>query len=114
MQKIRALHLYLGCVFAPMLLFFGISGLWQMLGFHDPFLRLLSTIHTSHQMKTGGSLTSYALKTFVLLMAVSFILTIVLGVIMALKHGKSRRYVWGCLVFGIVFPLVLILVKAWA
>lgn len=27
MQKLRNLHLYLGCVFAPLLLFFAASGL---------------------------------------------------------------------------------------
>jgi hypothetical protein len=29
MQKLRSVHLYLGCLFAPMLLFFAISGIWQ-------------------------------------------------------------------------------------
>jgi hypothetical protein len=46
MQKLRALHLYLGCLFAPMLLFFAASGIWQTLGIHPRLLQRLSTIHT--------------------------------------------------------------------
>jgi hypothetical protein len=49
MKKLRSLHLYLGCIFAPMLLFFGISGFWQTFDpeydHHSKALALLSTIH---------------------------------------------------------------------
>ena len=29
MTRLRSLHLYLGCIFAPMLLLFAITGIWQ-------------------------------------------------------------------------------------
>jgi hypothetical protein len=46
MKKLRLLHLYLGCIFAPMLLFFAISGIWQTLGIgHSGLLAMLSTVH---------------------------------------------------------------------
>jgi len=32
MQKLRQIHLYLGCFFAPMILFFALSGVWQEFG----------------------------------------------------------------------------------
>jgi len=35
MKWIRTLHLYLGCLFAPMLIFFCASGAWQLFGFHS-------------------------------------------------------------------------------
>ncbi len=35
MLFLRRLHLYLGCLFAPALLFFAISGAWQLYRFHD-------------------------------------------------------------------------------
>jgi hypothetical protein len=112
MQKLRAIHLYLGCVFAPLLLFFAVSGIWQTLGWHSPILQRLSTIHTSHGSKIGGNLTSLALLVFVLLMAVSFIVSTILGVVLALKMGRNRRAAFYCLAFGVIFPLVLVLVKA--
>jgi len=110
MQKLRSIHLYLGCVFAPLLLFFTLSGIWQMFGLHahSHFLQRLSTIHTSHGLKAGGSLTSLYLKVFVLIMAISFIATTILGIVMALKFGKSRRAAFYCLAAGVVFPLAII------
>jgi ABC-type spermidine/putrescine transport system permease subunit II len=112
MQKLRSLHLYLGCIFAPLLLFFALSGLWQTLGLHWPILARLSTIHTGHPLKNGHWLGSAVLGAFVVVMAVSFIVTTVLGVVMAVKFGRSRRAACACLAFGVVFPLLIILVKA--
>jgi len=114
MQKLRSIHLYLGCIFAPLLLFFAVSGIWQALGIRTPLLRLVSTIHTLHDLKSGGGLSSLSLKVFALIMAVSFIVMTILGVVMALKYGRSRRAVYSCLAFGVVFPLILILIRALA
>jgi hypothetical protein len=111
MQKLRSLHLYLGCIFAPLLLFFAISGIWQALGIRPHFLRVLSTIHTSHQLKSGEGLSSLPLTVFVVVMTVSFIFMTMLGIAMALKYGGSRRWVYGCLAFGVMFPTILILLQ---
>ena len=111
MKKLRAAHLYLGCIFAPMLIFFAVSGLWQTLPMeiiqHSRFFALLSTIHTSHGMKVG-SLTSIYMMGFVILMALSLIFTIVLGVIMAFKFGHKRVALF-CLAGGVVVPLIFVL-----
>jgi len=111
MQKFRSLHLYLGCLFAPMLLFFAVSGIWQTLGWHwrSGILARLSTIHTGHALKIGGSLSTSVLRDFVLAMAVSFIFTTILGVVMALKFGRSRKAAIACLALGIIVPLAAIL-----
>jgi len=111
MQKLRSIHLYLGCIFAPLLLFFAVSGVWQTLGLHSEFLSRLSTIHTSHQLKNGSGLSSGLLQIFVVVMAVSFVITTLLGVVMALKYGRSRRAAYGCLAFGVAFPLALVLIR---
>lgn len=110
MQKLRSVHLYLGCIFAPLLLFFAISGSWQLLPAYQQVWALawLSTIHTSHGLKIG-TLSSPLLRYFVFAMAGSFIGTTLLGVVMAVKYGRSRRAAFGCLDFGILLPLVLIL-----
>ena len=84
------------------------------LGLNSPLLQRLSTIHTSHQLKSGGSLTSIFLVIFVLVMAASFIVTTILGVMMAIKFFKNRRAAFYCLAFGVVFPLILILIRALA
>jgi hypothetical protein len=114
MQKLRSIHLYLGCIFAPLLLFFAVSGIWQTLGIRTPLLRLMATIHTSHELKSGGGLSSFSLKVFVLSMTVSFIAMTILGVVMAVKYGRSRRRVYYCLAFGVAFPLVFVLMRVLA
>jgi len=50
---------------------------------------------------------------FVLIMAASFILSTVLGVVMAFKYGRSRRAALYCLAVGVAIPLVLILIAIW-
>jgi hypothetical protein len=114
MQKLRSIHLYLGCIFAPLLLFFAVSGIWQTLGIRSQLFRLMSTIHTSHQLKSGGGLSSFTLKIFVLNMTASFIVMTILGMVMALKYGRSRRGIYCCLALGVIFPLMLMLIRALA
>jgi hypothetical protein len=116
MKTLRSIHLYLGCIFAPMLLFFAISGIWQTYApapayRHSKVLAWLSTIHTSQPLK-AGTLSSSVLRGFVLVMAASFIVTTILGVVMALTFGRSRRAAYCCLAFGALFPVVVILVTA--
>lgn len=112
MQRWRMIHLYLGCVFAPMLLFFTISGLWQTLGYRSELFTRLSTIHTSHALKDGSGLSSGLLRIFVVLMAVSFIATTVLGIMMALKAGRNGKVAFRCLVAGVIIPIVLVLLAS--
>ncbi len=114
MQKLRSIHLYLGCIFAPLLLFFAVSGIWQTLGIKTPLLRLIATIHTSHELKSGGGLSSFSLKVFVLVMSGGFVVMTILGVVMAVKYGRSRRAVFYSLAFGVMFPLILVLIRTLA
>ena len=97
MHKLRSIHLYLGCIFAPLLLFFAISGIWQMFGFHSDLLDRLSTVHTSRQLKNGADLSSGLMLFFVFIMALSFIATTILGVVMAVKFGRNRKAAFCCL-----------------
>jgi hypothetical protein len=114
MKKLRSLHLYLGCIFAPMMLFFTLSGLWQT--WYPPFavpsktLEILSTIHNRMMLKSGVNLSNHILRYFVLVMAVSFIFSTILGVIMAVKHGGSRKSAWACLALGVLCPTAIIII----
>jgi hypothetical protein len=112
MQKLRSIHLYLGCIFAPLLLFFAVSGVWQTLGFQPPFLHRLSSIHTEARWKNGSELGSLPLRIIVVVMALSFVLTTILGVIMAVKFGRNRKAAIYCLVLGFAVPALLVLARA--
>jgi len=111
MQKIRAFHLYLGCIFAPMLLFFGVSGIWQTLGIRSSTLEWLSALHTSARFKNGHEPSSPIFKLLVIIMSLSFVISVILGVLMALQFNKSRRAVIICLALGVFLPAILVLLK---
>lgn len=115
MKKLRDLHLYLGCVFAPMIVFFAISGLWQMFNLGaskknengSVALAYLSTIHTGHTPKSG-TLSSPYMEWFVIAMSVCLVLTIMLGVVMAFRFGRKSTTLW-CLLAGIFTPILIVL-----
>ncbi len=111
MQKLRSIHLYLGCIFAPLLLFFAVSGIWQTLGIRSPFLQWLSALHTSARFKNGHEPGSPAFKLLVIIMATSLVISIILGVIMAFKFTRSRKVVFYCLALGVILPAVLVLIR---
>jgi hypothetical protein len=109
MKKLRAIHLYLGCIFAPMLVFFAVSGLWQTMPSEltqSRIFGMLSSIHTSHAMK-AGTLTSVYMRWFVVVMTLSLILNVLLGIVMAFKFGHKRAALY-CLAAGIVVPLIFV------
>jgi hypothetical protein len=115
MKKLRLLHLYLGCIFAPMLLFFAISGIWQTLGIgHSGFLAMLSTAHRMTRLKSGFTLSSGVLRGFILVMALGFIVSTVLGIVMALTQGTNRRKAFYCLAFGVLFPAAVMVISLFA
>jgi hypothetical protein len=112
MPQLRSLHLYLGCIFAPMLLLFAITGIWQTFGIKSAgWMAMLSSIHTSHGSKLGTGLTSPLMRIFVLLMALAFVTTTILGIMMAVKYGKNRRAAYYCLGASVIVPLVLVLIR---
>jgi len=62
-------------------------------------------------MKSGEGYSSLPLTIFVIIMTVSFIIMTILGVVMAVKFGRSRRAVYGCLALGVIVPLILVLLR---
>jgi hypothetical protein len=111
MVRLRTLHLYLGCIFAPMLLLFALTGIWQTIGIGGAkWMEILSAIHMSRGSKGGPNLTTPLLMAFIVLMAVAFIFTTLLGVLMAVKQSRYRRDAYYCLAFGVLFPLLAILI----
>ena len=119
-KTLRSIHLYLGCAFAPLLIYFALSGIWQRLGAHwadqppGPIrkaLIVLSTLHTGRGLKLGPNLSSPLMTALVIVMAVTLILTIVLGVVLAFRFGHRKTAII-CLVGGLVVPVLACLLTA--
>ena len=112
MQKLRSVHLYLGCFFAPMLIFFALSGVGQEFGIqrYASWLRYLAAIHTGSMLKSEPHHpSSIYLQGFVILMGLSLVVTILIGVVLAFKYGRGGLTL-ACLAAGILIPLALIVV----
>ncbi len=116
LRALRTIHTYVSCAFAPLLIFFVITGTGQVLGLHEPkksgyqpsrLVMDLSAIHTkgtSTARKGSGPF-----RILVLAMALGFLCTTILGVIMALKAAKHPWVVWLCLILGAAIPWSVIL-----
>jgi hypothetical protein len=115
MKQIRQLHLYLGTLFAPLIIFFAFSGVLQTFGFHESpksgsyqapaWIVALAEIHKDQRL-AAGSRSSLALKWFMALMAVGLITTTLLGVYMAFKFNRDARLVGGLIALGIIIPVL--------
>ena len=103
-----------------MLVFFSVSGVWQVYGFQwvngPNILTYLSTIHMGHQLFFKDPTKAYTfsspyLEFLVVLMAVSLVLSILLGVVMAFKYGRGTLAL-ASLAGGVLVPLILIILFA--
>lgn len=117
LKKLRTVHLYLGCIFTPMLVFFAVTGSLQMFDWQKtrkdgsytaPQIAVVtSEMHKHQRFETGEAPRSKGFQAFVILMVLGFIVTSVLGVMMALKFA-APQVVWACLLAGAVVPLILL------
>ena len=115
----RNIHLYLGVFFAPLLVFFLISGCWQTFNLHEAsktgdykppaIIKSLSQVHKDQRWVDAKKVPQPSLpfQCLVFLMSVGLLATTILGIILAFKYAAGW-VVWGCLSSGIVIPVVLL------
>jgi len=116
----RNIHLYLGVFFAPLLIFFLISGCWQTFRLNDAskdgsykppaIIKSLSQVHKDQRWTDSKTLTAPAIpfQCLVILMSLGVLITTLLGIVMAFKYTKVW-IVWGCLLMGLLIPCILLI-----
>ena len=118
MKNLRRIHTFLGCFFAPLLLFFVATGWYQTVnpdrkkgeGEADTLVAQLSTVHVDQHFPTAAA-QSYHTALFrylVVVMCVALIATIALGMVLAFRSSRQRWQVWLSLALGILVPVVLL------
>ena len=113
MKNVRLVHLYLGCFFAPLLVFFTVTGCAQMFAWHEqkksdprpPSARTqlfdtLGRVHMHGGNQRGSAPASFRL--LILAMTAGFLVTVFLGVWMAFRFSQKPMLVWLCLLSGIL------------
>lgn len=113
MRFLRKLHLYLGCLFAPMLIFFAVTGSWQIFDWHQSTksgyrapraLAFLSYIHKEGHVPPTQRSSPAPVRYFMFAAALGLVLTTVIGVIMAYRFSRQPLVATICLVIGILMP----------
>ena len=118
MRFIRRLHLYLGCFFAPLLLFYLATGWYQTLhpdrrkspGEADDWIARLRSVHVDQIYPAEGA-NAYSptlFRVLVVIMSLALIVTLALGIILAFRSLRNRWPVWVSLGLGILVPVLLL------
>ena len=115
----RNVHLYLGVFFAPLLMFFLISGCWQTFGLHEAsktgsyvppaIIKSLSSVHKDQRWAEdrSGPKPSVPFRWLIVLMSIGILVTTILGIVMAFKYTRPWK-VWFFLFLGIATPSLLL------
>lgn len=115
----RQLHLYLGCLFAPILIFFAVTGSWQIFywhqsdknpnGYHAPrALAALSQIHKEAHVPPTRLKSPTPLRYFMFAAALGLVVTAIVGVIMAYRFSQRPIVATVCLAIGIFLPAMML------
>jgi ABC-type nitrate/sulfonate/bicarbonate transport system permease component len=118
MRFLRQCHLYLGCLFAPILIFFAVTGAWQVFDWHQSqkdgsyvaprTLRVLSSIHKDAHIPPTRRSSPAPVRYFMFAAALGLVLTTVIGVIMAYRFSRQPLVATICLAIGALLPAVLL------
>lgn len=118
MRLIRRLHLYLGCFFSPLLLYFAVSGAWQVFSLNDvpkqnptAWRQLLHEWSKPHKDSTlpgenPKQAHSLAFRILAVLMALGLAVTMALGILMAFQILRRPMIIAGLLIAGLALPVV--------
>ncbi|HEY2049026.1 MAG TPA: hypothetical protein VGH03_06765 [Caulobacteraceae bacterium] len=135
--RLRRLHLYLGALFAPALLFFAFSGALQEFGLQDAgqdgyrpaaWIEQLAAVHKHQTLKLpvvaakrksvdGGAIKvapptpvrTTILRVFFCAASVGLIVSTLIGLYLALKFSRRPRVILALAGAGVVIPLLLLL-----
>ncbi len=116
----RRAHLYLGCFFTPMLVFYLLTGWYQSINNErlkhpseaETLLQKMRTVHVDHIYPSETEFSNPSNPAFykflTIVMCIAAVLTIILGVALAFKTIKNRLLVALSLVAGMIIPALIL------
>jgi|SRR5204863_3648365 len=118
MKTLRRVHLYLGCFFAPLLLFYVATGWYQTVnpdrrkgvGDSSDLISRLSRVHVEQYYPTESATgySTFFFRLLIVLMAIALITTVSLGIVLAFRTSRNKWPVWFSLGLGIALPVILL------
>jgi len=120
MRLLRRIHMYLGCFFAPLLLFYVLTGWYQTIN-HDrlkspseaeTLLQHLREVHVDQIYPTDREVrhpsSPKLFQGLVVLMAIALVTTVILGVVLAFRSTRKVWPVLASLGLGLAVPVLLL------
>jgi hypothetical protein len=120
-QKIiRRTHLYLGCFFTPMLLFYVLTGWMQAVNPDrlkspadaETFIQKIRTVHVDQvfpgEQELDKPSSPKAFKVLTVIMCIAATVTILLGLVLAFKTLRNQWPVWISIGLGILLPILML------
>ncbi len=120
-QKVmRRMHLYLGCFFTPMLLFYILTGWLQVVDTDrlkspmdaETVIQKIRTVHVDQVYPGEDEFSKPSspklFKVITIIMCIAATVTILLGVFLAFKTLRNQWPVWVSLILGILLPILLL------
>lgn len=120
MKLLRRLHLYLGCFFAPLLLFYILTGWYQTLNPNrlkspseaETLLQKFRVVHSDQIFPSENELDKPSspkkYRALVVVMSIASTVMILIGLVLAFKTLRTQWPVWLSLVLGVVLPAFLL------
>ena len=120
MKLLRRLHLYLGCFFAPLLLFYILTGWYQTLNPNrlkspseaETLLQKFRVVHSDQIFPSENELDKPSspkkYQALVVVMSIASTVMILIGLVLAFKTLRSKWPVWVSLTLGVVLPAFLL------
>jgi len=115
-RTLLRVHRFAGLVVAPLVLFFAVSGIWQLFRLHDSrkdgsytapeTLSVASDLHMAEHLKDAGAM-GLAFKVSMSAVGVILATTTLLGIVVALRVTRPRWLAIVLLLTGAALPPIL-------
>ncbi len=126
MKTIRLLHTYIACAFAPLTIFFFLSGAVQTWNLHKgrkdnsytppAIVAKLCDVHTEQHWRSEDRTTRpirWPFRVAMTILSLGMLSTIALGIVMAYRFSTNKRRISLLLLTGVVVPILMVLVQSY-
>lgn len=123
MKSLRQIHMYVGCGFAPLLVFFIVTGLLQTFDLHErrkdgyqppAWASSGASVHMHQRLPVenrNNAPSRTPMRILIAITCVGLLTTVSLGLVLAWRMVKDRRGVLIAIASGIVIPITALILQ---
>ncbi len=124
MRTVRQIHMYVGCAFAPLLVFFIVTGLLQTFDLHErrkdsPYVppawaAASASVHMHQRLPLedrNNRPSRTPMRVVIAATCAGLLTTVSLGLVLAWRMAKERRAVLFSIAAGVVIPIAVLIIQ---